>query len=250
MNFNSKISIITVVYNGETTIERTIQSVLNQSFSNIEYIIIDGYSKDSTLNIIKKYQERIAFWISEPDNGLYDAMNKGLNKASGDYVCFLNSGDSLYSNETLEKAFGELTYLPDIVYGETIIIDSDGNELGLRRLKAPETLSWKSFKDGMLVCHQSIYIKRSITEPYSLKYKISADFEWVLKALKKAQTIYNSHLVLSLFLDGGLNKKNIRRALTERFKIMVAYYGLFPVLVNHFLIGTRFLWFWIRNRRF
>jgi glycosyltransferase involved in cell wall biosynthesis len=245
-----KISIITVVYNSEKLIESTIVSVLKQSYNNVEFIIIDGNSKDNTVAIIKKYNDKIYYWISEPDKGLYDAMNKGLSKATGDYVCFLNSGDKLYASDTLDKAFSQLTTLPDVVYGETMIVDNNGVELGLRRLKAPEKLTWKSFQDGMLVCHQSIYIKRDIADYYNLKYKIAADYEWVLKSLKKAKTIYNSKEILTRFLDGGINKKNIRKGLTERLKIMVKYYGLFPTIFNHIIIGVKFFWFWFRNKRF
>ena len=250
MIFNPKISIITVVYNGVATLEKTIQSVLNQTYKNVEYIIIDGNSKDGTIELIKKYQEQIPVCLSEPDKGLYDAMNKGLQRVTGDYVCFLNSGDMLFDNNTLENIFASLTSVPDVVYGETMIVDEKGTELGLRRLKAPEVLDWKSFKNGMLVCHQSIYIKRSIADFYNLNYKICADYEWVLKALKKANAIHNSNLVVTRFLDGGINKKNIRRALIERLKIMIRYYGFFTVLGYHFVIGVKFFWFWFRNKRF
>jgi glycosyltransferase involved in cell wall biosynthesis len=245
-----KISIITVVFNSENLIEKTINSILSQTYRNIEYIIIDGNSKDNTLQIINKYSDNIACIISEPDKGLYDAMNKGLLKATGDYVCFLNSGDQLYSNNTIENVFGNLSEFPDIVYGETMIVDISGNELGLRRLKAPENLSWKSFKNGMLVCHQSIYIKRTIADYYNLNYRISADYEWVLKSLKKTKSIHNSNEILTRFLDGGINKKNIRKGLTERLKIMIKYYGMFPTVFNHVIIGVKFFWFWFKNKRF
>ena len=244
------ISIITVVYNSQKLIEGTINSVLSQSYSNIEHIIIDGNSKDGTIEILKRYNDKIAYWQSESDKGLYDAMNKGLAKASGDYICFLNSGDKLYDNKTLEKAFHGLDPLPDIVYGETMIVDTDGNEIGLRRLKAPETLTWKSFQDGMVVCHQSIYIKRELAAQYQLKYKIAADFEWVLAALKKAKSITNSNLILTRFLDGGMNKQNIKNGLMDRFKIMSHYYGFLPTLLRHSLIGVKFFWYWFRNKRF
>lgn len=251
MNSNNPVlSIITVVYNGIATIEKTIQSVASQTYKNIEYIVVDGASKDGTLNIIKKYSQAISIWISEPDKGLYDAMNKGLALAKGKYVCFLNSGDTFYDAKTLEHIFSQFQEFPDIIYGETMIVDANGNEIGTRRLKAPENLNWKSFQDGMLVCHQSIFVNRNLATSYNLKYKISADFEWVLKALKRAQTIHNAHLYIARFLDGGINKKNIRRGLTERFKIMIAFYGFIPVLLRHFLIGTKFFWYWFRNKRF
>lgn len=248
--FQPKITLITAVFNNAEGLAKTIFSIRSQTYKNIEYIIIDGGSKDSTLDIIKKNSNIISFWSSEPDNGLYDAMNKGLEKARGDYVCFLNSGDLLYSNDTIEKAFGNLTGLPDIVYGETMIIDNTGNEIGLRRLQAPEKLTWKSFKDGMLVCHQSIYIKKEITSKYNLKYHIASDFDWVLNSLVKANNIYNTNLILTKFLDGGINKKNIPQGLYERFLIMSKYYGFFSTIMHHIIIGARFFKFLFVNKRF
>lgn len=249
-NSEFKISIITVSYNAASCIERTLQSIKNQSYRNFQYIVIDGNSSDKTLAIVEQYKEEVDILVSEPDKGLYDAMNKGLKFASGEYVCFLNAGDTFYSHSTLEEVFGKPHTSPDIIYGETMIVDDNGNEIGTRRLQAPEILNWKSFRHGMLVCHQSVYVKRSIAESYNTSYKISADYEWVLKALKKANSIHNTHQFLTRFLDGGINKKNIRRGLTERFRIMIDHYGLVPVTLQHIIIGIRFFWFWLRNKRF
>lgn len=119
--------------------ERTILSVLSQSYPNIEYILIDGASKDKTVEIIKQYESGIASWISEPDKGLYDAMNKGLKRATGDYVWFLNAGDTLYTADTVQRIVASLkkkVSLPDVIYGETQIVDAEGRSLGMRRLKA------------------------------------------------------------------------------------------------------------------
>jgi glycosyltransferase involved in cell wall biosynthesis len=245
-----KISIITVVYNNAEGIAKTIFSIRNQTYKNIEYIIIDGDSKDNTLQVINQNSDIVSFLLSEPDNGLYDAMNKGLALATGDYVCFLNSGDTFYSNNTIEKVFENISGFPDVIYGETMIVDDNGNKIGLRRLKAPENLTWKSFKIGMLVCHQSVYVKKDIAVPYNLNYKLSADFDWVIKALKKAETVYNTHLILTRFLDGGINKKNIGKGLFERFKIMANYYGLIPTTIMHIPIGLKFFWYYFRNKRF
>jgi glycosyltransferase involved in cell wall biosynthesis len=250
MKFNPKISIITVVFNSKDFIERTIESIKNQVYRNIEYIIIDGASTDGTLQLIEKHSEDICKWISEPDKGLYDAMNKGLELATGDFVCFLNSGDQIFAVDTLTKMLDNLADLPDIIYGETMIVDANGVEIGLRRLKAPDQLSWKSFEKGMLVCHQSVYVKREIASYYNLKYRIASDFDWVMKALKKAKSIHNSGLILTRFLDGGMNKKNIPRALLERFKIMSGNYGFFPTLFRHFIIGLKFCIYFIKNKRF
>jgi glycosyltransferase involved in cell wall biosynthesis len=250
MKFNPRISVITVVFNGEKFIERTFSSIASQTYRNIEYIVIDGASTDRTLELINEYQSIIHKWISEPDKGLYDAMNKGLALATGEYICFLNSGDQFCSKDTLENVFENLDQLPDVIYGETMIVDDLGIEIGLRRLKAPENLTWKSFKKGMLVCHQSVYVKRTIASEYNIRYRIASDFDWVLKALKKAGSIHNSKQVLTRFLDGGLNKQNIPEALKERFWIMTKNYGFIPTLLRHFVIGFNFLVFFLKNKRF
>src|ERR1700741_2610648 len=150
--FQPKLSVITVVFNNLRDIERTMLSVLNQTYPNIEYIVIDGLSNDGTLDIIRKYRDRIKL-VSEKDNGIYDAMNKGLNMATGDYVLFMNSGDEIYATDTVSKVFAT-TEDADIYYGETEMINDDGEILGQRRHKAPEKFTWRSFKYGMSVSHQ------------------------------------------------------------------------------------------------
>jgi glycosyltransferase involved in cell wall biosynthesis len=245
-----KISVVTVVYNACNFLESTLKSVQNQSYGHIEYIIVDGGSTDGTLDLIDKYHSVITKWISEPDNGLYDAMNKGLHLATGEYVLFLNAGDLFYDDEVLKRIFSSESPAADIYYGETMIIDPDGKKLGIRRLKAPEQLSWKSLIDGMLVCHQSFIVRKSICKEYNLKYKIAADYDWMLYCLKNAGSIVNTHLFISKFMDGGLNKQNIRKALSERFVIMVHNYNFFLVVLNHFRIGWRFGVSYYRNGRF
>ena len=164
-----KLSVVTIVYNDIQHIEKTILSVLGQSYSNIEYIIIDGGSNDGTIDLIKKYSDNISFWLSEPDNGLYDAMNKGIENVSGDFICFLNSGDLFYDNNTVENLLSNNDSNIDVFYGETIIIDDDNNIKGKRRLAAPEELNWKSFKKGMLVSHQAFIPSMNLVEKYNLK---------------------------------------------------------------------------------
>ncbi len=246
-----KISIITVVYNDVAHIEQTIRSVIGQDYPAIEYIIIDGDSTDGTREVIKKFEKQIHYWLSEPDKGLYDAMNKGLRKAGGDYVCFLNSGDRLYQSNVLRQVFGAMEPpYPDVVYGETMITGNDGCEIGLRRLRAPDSLTWKSLRDGMLVCHQSFFASRNLAPEYDERFRFAADYDWMLKILRKAHTIHNARCILSSFLDGGVSKKNIRKGLTERFFIMVKNFGFFPTFFRHFLIAVRFFSFLIKNQRF
>lgn len=244
-----RVSIITVVYNGEATLERTILSVKSLNYSNLEYIIIDGASKDGTLDIVERHEEVVSRLISEPDKGLYDAMNKGLDLASGDYVWFINSGDEVADPELLNRIFG-INSSADIYYGDTLIVDNNGEEIGHRRLSPPENLTWLDFRKGMLVSHQSIIVARRIAEHYDLQYRFSADFDWVLKALRKAERIVNGKAVFSRFLDGGLTKSNILPGLKERFSIMVRNYGFITTLLSHIPIGLKFLYFLIRYKRF
>jgi len=243
------VSIITVVYNSELYIEKTILSIINQDYANIEFIIVDGGSTDKTIEIIKKYEQFVTKWISEKDNGLYDAMNKGINMASGDYLWFINSGDEVYSNSVLQEVFQNEQQLPDVIYGETEIIDYKGQTIGMRRHSIPEKLNWKSLKHGMLVCHQSILVKKEIAVEYNLKYKYSADFEWLIRVLKKAETIYNSRLILSKFMDGGQTSRTLIPGLKERFRIMHTHYGLIITTLNHFILAIKLVFFYLKNKR-
>ena len=243
-----KLSVITIVYNNAKDIERTMFSVLNQSYKNIEYVIIDGASTDGTLEIIKKYENRLAKLISEKDKGIYDAMNKGLAQATGDYVLFMNSGDEIYEMDTVEKVFATAPNA-DIYYGETEMYDENWNSLGQRRHQAPETFTWRSFKYGMSISHQAIYIRRSLTEPYNLQYKYSADIDWIIKIAKKASNIVNTHLYVAKYLVGGMSKQKHRESLKERFKIFSHYYGFVANVINHIVIAFNLGFYFLKHRR-
>ena len=243
------VSIITVVYNSERFIEKTIKSIINQTYPNVEYLIVDGASTDGTVEIIKKYEKYISKWISEKDNGLYDAMNKAIKIASGDYLWFINSGDEIYTENILTEIFSQLDNLPDVVYGETEIINFKGRPVGMRRHSTPEKLTWKSMRFGMKVCHQSILVKKALVEPYQLHFKYSSDFEWVIRVLKKSKSIQNSKLILSKFMEGGLTKQSIVPSLKERFNIMKRYYGLIPTLFNHCYLAVKMLFYYFKNKR-
>ena len=250
MSKSPLISIITVVYNSGDLLKKTIESIRNQKYPRIEYIVVDGASTDHTVDVIKSGLDVVTRWISEPDKGLYDAMNKGMDMAEGDYFWFINAGDEIYNETILSDIFSSKGDQSDIYYGETMIIDRERKEIGMRRLKAPENLSWKDLINGMVVCHQSFIVRRGIAPHYDLNYKIAADYAWMLQSLKNAGSITNTKMILSRFLEGGLNKEHIPRALTERFRIMARHYGTLKVLFMHFILGTRFLFFVIRNKRF
>ena len=236
-----KLSVITVTYNAEKTLERTLKSVQKQLYSYIEHIVVDGKSKDGTISLIQKYKNPRLKWISEPDNGLYDAMNKAVAMASGDYLCFLNAGDTFFASDTVEKIFNSIseTKSPDIIYGETAIVDNEGEFLHMRRLNAPESLSWTSFKQGMLVCHQAFIVKRSLFEPYDLQYRFSSDFDWVIRMMKKSKSFHNTHLTLINYLNEGMTTNNRKASLKERYRIMAKYYGQISTFLHHIWFAVR-----------
>lgn len=230
-----KFSVITVTYNAEKVLEDTIQSVISQTYHHVEYIIVDGASTDGTMAIVDKYRDRISRVISEPDKGLYDAMNKGISLATGDYLCFLNAGDSFHEDDTLQAMVHSIpsNELPDVLYGETALVDSQGHFLRMRRLSAPETLTWKSFKHGMLVCHQAFFARHTLIEPYDLRYRFSADFDWCIRVMKKAHRLHNTRLTLIDYLEEGMTTRNHKASLKERFRIMARHYGLLSTIARH-----------------
>jgi glycosyltransferase involved in cell wall biosynthesis len=236
-----KLSVITVTYNAEHTLERTLKSVREQTYPAIEHIIVDGNSNDGTVALIHRYENERLKWISEPDKGLYDAMNKGIKMATGDYLCFLNAGDTFYDTDTVQKIFAssDEDHSPDILYGETAIVDDNGRFLHMRRLQAPKNLTWKSFKHGMVVCHQAFIVKRELVEPYDLSYRFSADFDWCIRMMKKAKNIYNTDLILVDYLNTGMTTANRKASLRERYRIMEKHYGKVSTFLYH-------IWFVIR----
>ncbi len=239
-----KFSIITVTYNAAKVLERTIQSVEKQEDASIEYLIIDGKSEDATLDIVSQNENCVNYCISESDNGLYDAMNKGMRQATGDYLLFLNAGDSLRGNDAIAKIaqIAEKENFPDILYGETDLVDDNGQFIAHRRLKAPEHLTWKSFRMGMLVCHQAFIVKRTLAPEYDTNYRYSADFDWCIRCMKAADTIVNTHLRFINYLNEGVTTANCKTSLKERYRIMQNYYGKFPVFLLHIWFAARFYW--------
>ncbi len=247
-----KITLITCTYNAEAVLQRTLDSVFMQSYRDIEHLIIDGKSKDATVSIAQEYKANndradnghSITIISEPDKGLYDAMNKGIKMATGEYLCFLNAGDCLTPWEIAKGEMPNETF--SVIYGETDIVDEQGQFLRHRRLQAPEQLTWRSFRHGMLVCHQSFYANTAIAKrtPYNLKYKVSADVDWCIRIMKEGERLgmrtYNTHKVLCNYLAGGMSVQNHHRSLKERFHTMVCHYGLLDTIMMH-------AWFVVRG---
>jgi len=250
-------TIATITYNAETTLERTLKSVAAQDYPRIEHLIIDGCSTDHTLSIVQRYVEENQArhnirLVCEPDEGLYDAMNKALLSATGDYIVFLNAGDCLHSADTISSLAREAQWVkgdyrhPAILYGDTHLVNAEGNFLRRRRLTPPEKLTADSFRGGMLVCHQSFYVRTDLAkqEPYDLSYRFSSDFDWCIRLIRLAEKrrlrIVNTHLVLTDYLNEGMTTRNRRASLGERFRIMVHHYGWLSTILRH-------LWFTIRT---
>ena len=246
-----KFSIITITYNAEKVLQRTLDSVRSQTYRDMEHLIIDGASTDETVAMAEAYRQRASYDViiqSEPDRGIYDAMNKGLRLATGDYVVFMNAGDTFHDERTLERVLGGITELrnsgtpelrPAVIYGDTDIVDSEGRFLRKRHLSVPDRLTWRSFRKGMLVCHQAFYARLDIARdiPYDLQYRHSADVDWCIRVMKEAE---RRHLplrrvpgVVADFMDGGNTTQNHRASLKERFTVMRRHYGLFTTLTMH-----------------
>jgi hypothetical protein len=236
------ISIITITYNAERFLERTINSIVSQQATDYEYIVIDGGSNDGTLGIVRQYENSITQWISEPDKGLYDAMNKGLHRATGEYVWFMNAGDELHDDQTLSNLLDIITWQrqergsADIYYSDALFVRDDGTPVGLRSQVTPHTLphhlTWQDMNMGMKVCHQAFIARRSIAPQYPTN-NLSADLDWEIRCLKKAKTIEFLPFVLCKYLIGGLSVQQHRQSLIDRFNVLVTHFGLLPTILNH-----------------
>lgn len=250
-------SIITCTYNAESVLQRTLDSVLEQTYSHVEHIIVDGASTDATLDRVEAYKQKsdAEDWChevrvkSEPDRGLYDAMNKGIQRATGQYVLFLNAGDTFPTADTLElvaESVGEGEEPPAVLYGDTDVVDNDGHFLRHRRLSPPRRLTWRSFMKGMLVCHQAFYARTDLAKatPYDLHYRFSADVDWCIRIMRLARRrrlpMRNVGAVVVNFLDGGMTTTNHRASLKERFHVMAHHYGFVPTVIMH-------AWFVVRS---
>lgn len=233
-------SIITITFNAAATLPATLRSVERQSFTDYEYLVVDGASSDDTVAIARA-SAAVSSVTSEPDKGLYDAMNKGLRRATGRYLIFLNAGDALHAPDTLRKIADSIEKTaPDIVYGETALVDSSRRFVAMRRLQAPEHLSVKSFRMGMLVCHQAFIVRREIAPEYDLCYRFSADYDWCIRCMQAARTIVNTHETLIDYLNEGVTTANRKASLRERYRIMCRYYGTLPTFLRHLWFAVRF----------
>jgi glycosyltransferase involved in cell wall biosynthesis len=228
-------SIITVCYNAADTILPTLQSVKSQTYTDYEHIIVDGASSDVTLKIITDNSYPQLNVESKPDKGLYYAMNDGLQKSKGRYVIFLNAGDAFASSDTLQAYADAAEQNPDIIYGDTLIVDSSRQVIGKRHLSAPAKLTHRSFLHGMLICHQAFMLRRSLAVPFDTSYRYSADYDWCVKAILSTtpDKCINLHKNTIHYLSEGVTTANHRASLKERFNIMTKHYGLSSTILAH-----------------
>ena len=249
------ITYVTITYNAAKVLQRTLDSVLQQDYPDIVHLIIDGASTDGTLEMVNDYIERSNAAdnghriqvTSEPDKGIYDAMNKGLRSLDGDYVCFLNAGDFLPAPATVSRIVEMVNgQLPAVLYGDTDIVDESGHFLHHRRLAPPENLTWKSFRHGMLVCHQAFYARTdfAIATPYDQQYRYSADVDWCIRVMKAAARenvpLLNLHMVVVNYTEEGQTTLHHRESLLERYRVMNRHYGYLQTFFMH-------CWFIIRS---
>ena len=237
-----KISIVTITYNAAEVLQRTLDSVRSQTYKNMEHLIIDGASKDETVAMATAYKQQVPYDVivrSEPDRGIYDAMNKGLRLGTGDYIVFMNAGDSFHEPTTLEKVADVAKEDVAILYGDTNIVDGEGRFLHKRHLNVPDRLTWRSFRQGMLVCHQAFYVRTEVarTQTYDLRYRFSADVDWCIRVMKEAERrdllLVNLHAVVANYLEEGTTTKNHKASLRERYLVMQKHYGVVSTFFMH-----------------
>lgn len=228
----SLISIITVVKNNERYLEQTIKSVINQTYTYIEYIIIDGGSADNTLDIIQKYKNKIDYWVSESDKGIYDGMNKGIDLAKGEWIIFMNAGDKFYENNTIERIFMGENYDVDFIYGDCKIVY---NPKFSRIQQAGEIKNlWK----GMIFSHQSLFTRCEVFKKYkfNINNKIGADYEFIYNGYINKYKFYHLHFPVAVNLAGGLSDTDRLGSILSWWSTVNKFTKIFRVNIHYFIL--------------
>ena len=207
-----KVSVVTVCYNAGDILEDTIKSVVSQTYGDMEYIIIDGASSDGTVDVIKKYSDKITYWVSEPDKGIYDAMNKGILAATGDYIIFMNAGDRFANSSVVENVASRLNGAT-VVTGRWHRCYKDGS----MKIGSPSKIARLSV--DMPICHQATFVKLSYhkANPFDTDYKYSADYNFFYKAWKKGENFsVIDECIADFIVDHGASSDNVSASILER----------------------------------
>jgi glycosyltransferase involved in cell wall biosynthesis len=233
-SYNDKplISIVTVVYNGEMYLEETIKSVINQTYDNVEYIIIDGGSTDGTLEIIKKYEKKIDYWVSEKDSGIYDAMNKGIDLVSGKWINFMNAGDGFFDNFILATVFSEYKFENiDVIYGNTQFVYDENTS----KISIPKS---KCHKYHHQFVHQSAFIYTKIQKRYKFDttFKIAGDSDFFTKIFNLGYKFLHINNTISIFAHGGISSNFSWQSIKEDIYIGTKYNKYFKYLYFYHII--------------
>ena len=236
------LSIISICYNNLAGLKKTLQIFEEKQFQNIEIVVVDGGSKDGTLDYLNS-QTICKNFVSEPDKGIYNAMNKGMKMANGDYFWFLNSGDFAHSEKVIHEILELLKTNPDVVYGETILVKSNYEIVGKRseisKKKLPENLNWKSLKQGMSVGHQSFIIKKEKCLQYDEWLKYVSDIDWMIRCLKGCKTCLQTKAPIANFSLDGFSSQKRKESNKERFFVLQKHYGFISNLWHHLQILIR-----------
>lgn len=220
-----KISVITVSYNAEARIERTILSVINQTYSDFEYIIIDGGSSDGTKSIIEKYNSHIDFWVSEPDNGIYHAMNKGVQHAKGDFCIFMNAGDMFFNSTVLARISGHLDLSYSIITGNQVYLHPNGKFAKYGKAWI-EVTKKRLFSDSLF--HQASFIKKSdlVTTPYDESLTMVSDWKLALELLIVQKKLYKrADIIVDFFFEDGVTNTHREQGKKERQAVLEEFYS-------------------------
>lgn len=235
-----RVTVITVTYNAGVLLEQTMSAVLALRYPAIEYIVIDGGSTDGTLALLDRHRRSISHVVSEPDNGIYDAMNKGLRLASGDFIWFLNAGDTPCHPDVLAPLL-RADPLPDYVFSDTRLVHADGKLANIAR--APDQIDWRVMSRGMLVSHQSFLPRRSLAPLYDLRYRYIADQKWVVDILRHCRAGLRLDAPLSNYLLGGLSHRRFSRFVAEKIRYSftdLTWAQAVPITLRDLLNAARF----------
>ena len=240
-NQNPLITIVTVVLNGEKHLEQAIQSVINQSYTKIEYIIIDGSSTDGTLDIIRHYDNHIAYWVSEPDNGIFDAMNKGIRKSAGEFIGMLNA-DDWYEPNIISRVVEKIKRFPGPINNRVIYCDyycyDEDLSLDYKIKQKSELKHWK----GMTVSHQAMFVHRFVygkLRLYSLDYRFASDYEYFLRMLQAGVVFEKLDIYCVNVRKGGVSTQYMNQSISEVSQIIRRYFGVYSKEYPLFMLTNR-----------